>query len=350
MKIHILNTGGTIGMAGEPLKPAKSATELLEGIKISGDAEHTLEDFPLQEDSTNWKITDRVRMAECIEKAYEDHDAFVVMTGTDTIAETAATFCMIFKESLQKPLVVVGAQMAKDEEGTDAIKQISDSLRAARLFVKKECVGVFSVSVGEVWDASRLKKKNESAPDYLHTPGRGPMAHVYPHVRLEPGIRKRDPRVFVQGLRLEKRFNPNVVTLCPDADMPPWILSQILRGPNGETLAGIILEAKGAGNIPDRIWDEKEGTSLIDSIKIATNARVVVGILSPFDDGYVDLTRYALGQKAAAAGAISLGNLTPAMAKIKLSQAIAMYPGKPEMIQTYISTDIIGELLPGVNI
>ncbi len=76
----------------------------------------------------------------------------------------------------------------------------------------------------------------------------------------------------------------------------------------------------------------------------------MVGILSPFEDGQVNLDRYELGQKVKEAGAISLESLTPAMAGVKLGQALALYPENREMIQAFISTDIMGELLPQISV
>src|SRR3989344_5067149 len=229
MKIHILNTGGTLGMVGDPLRAAKSAEELMEGLLLPTGIDYTMEDFELREDSTNWFNRDRVKMAEQIHAGYHKHDATIVLTGTDSLAETTATFCMIFKLSLQKPLLVVGAQMAKDEPGSDTPKQVADSVRIAHLFTKQQVVGAYSLAMGNVYDGSRLKKKNESGFDFLSTPGRAVVAHAYPHIRLEPGIRKRDPKVFVQGLRMDTMFAPTIVTLYPDADTPPWVISQIIE-------------------------------------------------------------------------------------------------------------------------
>lgn len=350
MKIHILNTGGTLGMVGNPLRAAKSASELMEGLRLPDGIKYTMEDFEMREDSTNWFNRDRVKMAERIYAGYNKHDATIVFTGTDSLAETTATFCMIFKLSLQKPLIIVGAQMTKDEPGSDTPKQIADSVRIAHLFSEQHVVGAYSIAMGNVYDGSRLKKKNESSFDFLSTPGRAVVAHAYPHIRLEPGIRRCDSKMFVQGLRMDTQFASPIVTIYPDADTPPWVISQMLTGPDGEKLSGLILGAKGAGNIPNRPYSDKYQKSLIDAIREATEAGTVVGILSPFEDGQIDLDRYELGRKAEEAGAISLESLTPAMASVKLAQAIAMYSGDPEMIQTYISTDIMGELLPGINV
>src|SRR3989338_7600087 len=270
MKIHILNTGGTLGMVGNTLRPAKSAKELMEGLRLPTEIDYTFEDFRLREDSTNWTNADRVEMAESIAKKYENHDAHILFTATNSLAKTTATLCMVFKLSMQKPLIVVGAQMTKDEPGSDAPKQIADSVRISNLFSKEHVVGIYSIAMGNVYDGTRLKKKNESSFDFLSTPGRAVVAHAYPHIRLEPGIRRRDPKVFVQGLRMDIMFAPTIVTIYPDADTPPWVISQILKGPDGEKLSGLILGAKGAGNIPNRPYSDKYQKTLIDAIREAT--------------------------------------------------------------------------------
>lgn len=345
MKVYVLNTGGTLGMVGNPLRPAKSAEELLNGVNIPKGVELTLEDFPTRQDSTNVMHKDRVQMGEMISKAYDEHDAFVVLHGTDSLAETCAFLSMLFKLSLQKPLFVIGAQMTKDESGTDVHMQIANTLRVARAFMRNGIVGVYNVCIGNVLDGSRVRKQNEADFLAFDTPGRHPVAKCWPHVKIMDGARCRDPVAAVQGLRLDKGFEQHLVSLVVCADSPPYVLMDMVAA---RRIKGVILECKGAGNIPDRPWKvEEESYSWIDAIKAATTAGIHVGILSPFDDGRVVLERYELGAKAKKAGALSLESLTPAMANAKFRQAIAMHPTKPGRIQEFLATNIVGELLGG---
>ena len=150
MKIHILNTGGTLGMVGNPLRPAKSAVELLEGVNITEGSELSLVDFPERQDSTNVKHSDRIEMGKIVGEIYDDHDAFIILHGTDSLAETCGFLCMMFKLSLQKPLFVIGAQMTKDEPGTDVPMQIANTIRVAQAFVRNNIVGVYNVCIGNV--------------------------------------------------------------------------------------------------------------------------------------------------------------------------------------------------------
>jgi L-asparaginase/Glu-tRNA(Gln) amidotransferase subunit D len=143
-------------------------------------------------------------------------------------------------------------------------------------------------------------------------------------------------------------FEQHVTTMKASADNPPYILMDAIKLGR---IRGVILECRGAGNIPDRKWDiDGESYSWIDAIKAATDKGIHVGILSPFEDGRVNLERYELGVKAKAAGALSLESLTPAMADVKFRQAIAMFPQDPKRIQAYLSTNVVGELLPGFEV
>lgn len=347
MKLHVLNTGGTLGMVGDPLRPAKSAEELLQGINVSDDFDLTLEDYPLRQDSTNIMHEDRLGYGQVVSTAYDDHDAFVLLHGTDSLAETCAFLSMLFKLSLQKPLFVIGAQMTKDEAGSDVPMQIANTLRVADAFARNNVVGVYNVCIGDVLDGSRIRKRRDSDFAAFYTPGRHSVAQAWPNVMIKEGCRRKDGVLAVQGLRTDDKFETNVATFKVSADTPPWVLMDLVKAGR---LTGAILECKGAGNIPDRPWKDEQSDSeysWIDVIQASTDAGIHVGILSPFEDGRVILERYELGRKAKDVGAISLESLTPDMGDVKFRQAIALHPDKPDRIQEFISTDIVGELLPG---
>jgi len=348
-RIYVLNTGGTLGMTGHPLRPAKSAAELMEGIAIPKNVELTLEDFKIRQDSSDMMHAERAMIARQLATKYNDFDAFVVMHGTDSLAETTAAFCMFFKLSLQKPLIVIGAQMTKDEVGSDVNMQLSNTFRIAKSFHSNNVVGVYNVCIGDVWDGSRLKKRAESNFMAFYTPGRNPVARVWPHIHFDEGLRFKDPILAVQNLRIDTEMEKRVGTIRVSADTPPWMLMDMVeRG----RLKGAILECKGAGGIPQREWkdyDTDTTYSWIDTIAAATKAGIHVGILSPFEDGRVILDRYELGSLAKEAGAISLESLTPDMADVKFRHAIALWPDDRERIQEFISTNIIGELLTGIE-
>ncbi|MEK7649182.1 MAG: asparaginase domain-containing protein [Patescibacteria group bacterium] len=347
LKVYVINTGGTLGMTGRPLRPAKSAHELLEGLNLPKRVETFLVDVPIMLDSTNLMHRDRVALGYHIRDVYFDYDAFVIFHGTDSLAETCAFLTMLFRGSLQKPILVIGAQMGKDEPGSEVHSQIESTMKVAKTFARKGIVGVFNVCIDDVLDGSRVRKRNESDKNAFYTPGRQIVAKAWPHVSIMAPLRRYDAVAELNGLQLFPGFEQHVCTLGVSADAPPHVLMDLVRAGR---LKGIILEGKGAGNIPDRVWspqelNDTESYSWIDAIAAATRAGMHVGIISPFDDGRVILTRYELGMKAKESGALSLESLTPAMGDVKFRMAIAAYPNQPDDIQSFLSTNFLRELL-----
>src|SRR3989338_4533791 len=145
MKVHVLNCGGTLGMTGKPLRPAKTAAELFEGILVPPGVDANLVDFERREDSTNTMHADRVQMAEVIAAAYAEFDTFIVLHGTDSLSLTTSAISLIFKRSLQKAAFVIGAQMTKDEPGSDVPMQISNTLRIADAFHRHGIVAAYNI-------------------------------------------------------------------------------------------------------------------------------------------------------------------------------------------------------------
>lgn len=349
MKTWILNAGGTLGMIGNPLRPARSAAELLEGINVPAGLDLNLVDFPERQDSTNVTHAQRIEMSKLVEEAYDEHDAFVIMHGTDSLALTTAMLSVIFKLTLQKPLFVIGAQMSKDESGSDVPMQIANTLRVAEVFARREIVGVYNVCIGDIWHGGRLMKRAESDPNAFWTPGMHTVGQCWPHVLLREGLRKRNANLDIQGLRRDVKFEQGVAAYKVSADVPPWVLMDLVRH---DRIKGAILECRGAGQIPDVKVDDPAGGSYswIDVIAEATRRGIHIGVLSPFVDGRVNLRRYELGQKVRDAGGLSLESLVPDMADVKFRQAIAMFPTNPARIQQFLSTDLVGgELLPGLE-
>lgn len=349
IRIYVLNTGGTLGMVGKPLRPAKSAAELFEGVKLPKRTKFTFVDFPERQDSTNITHAERVIMAMMIADAYDTHDAFVVLHGTDSIAESSALFCMAFQRSLQKTIFLVGAQNAKDEVGSEVALQLGNTMRAARAFALNKRVGVYSVCMSEVWDGSRVRKQKERDLEYIDTPGRHPVAKCWPEITLLKGSRRFDAVRDVEGLKLRKHFTPRVYsTMEVRVDNNPLVLKLMVD--SGE-YTGVVLVCKGAGQLPDKPWrdeDGEAGLSWIDAVKYATKKGVAIGVVSPFQDGEVVFERYELGQKAKDAGAISLGTLTPDMADVKFRLGLSMYPKRKHRakLQKFLLANIVGEQLP----
>lgn len=128
-RILLIATGGTIASAedGNGLSPALSGEELARSVpQIEGLYELDIVQ-PMNIDSTNMRPADWLRIARVIREGYDDHDGFVVMHGTDTMAYTAAALSYLIQDS-PKPIVLTGSQQPMGNPFTDAKINLYQSL------------------------------------------------------------------------------------------------------------------------------------------------------------------------------------------------------------------------------
>jgi L-asparaginase/Glu-tRNA(Gln) amidotransferase subunit D len=206
MKIFVLNTGGAIGMVGKRPHRAKMGAELFEPASIRKTLKLTYANFGRPTDPTNITISDRIRVARAVAAAYEGHDGFLLLHEADGVVETCAMLSMVFKLSLQKPLIVVGSRTPADQPASDARMVLGQALDALDALHQLRLVGVYTVSNGEIWHGGRLQRR--SASDHtVHTPGMWSLGTIWPRVDLAHGIyqrdfRFRDPALTSEGIQL----------------------------------------------------------------------------------------------------------------------------------------------------
>lgn len=347
-RFGILNVGGTVTCAGEkPYRPVKSAEELFDGVKVPAQADIELIDFRLKPDSTKMRHALRIEQAEFMAERYYDFDAWFVLQGTDSLARSGGAQTMIWRNSFQVPGLIEGTQFTKDEAGSEVRLSLENGLRWLVVACRLGIVGWYNHCIGKIWRLSRLVKRNESDYDAFHEPGCSPVACTHPDIVLQGGHWTRDEALYQAGPKLHTDMATHVNTLDAYADAPPFPLIDMLRA--GRKVDGVILRCEGCGNIPDNPWEDEFGSekvSWIDAIRMATEKGIPVGILSPFEDGCVDLTRYELGAAAAKAGAISMASLTQPTGDIKFRQGIVQFGSDRAALEQFLATDLMRELLP----
>ena len=350
IRILIINTGGTLGMVGTPLRPAMSAAELFDDAGKPAWVIVDLVDFPLRQDSTNMIHMDRLELAALLASRYADYDGFVVLHGTDTLPETCAMLCMIFAQTLQKPAIPVGAQMSKGEWGSDAPMQMANGVRTAVAFALVGVVGVYTVSMSKIWNGANVIKRHHGDYKAFISPSREPVATISGSVFIRPHARRYDPVIAKRGLLANTNFAMRFQSFFATADESPYgLVDRVKKG----ALECAVLVARGSGNIPDRPYTLEPGEppiSWIDAIRFSTQAGVPVGVLSPFEGGHVSLRRYELGEKALAAGAIGFQSLTDPMGKVKFLQSVGMFGADKHRIERHLQQNIVGELVEGIEI
>lgn len=129
--VYIANTGGTIGMKKTPNGYAPEPGHLAEQMaQISALTRPAMPDYDLYEydpllDSSNMTPHDWLKIAQDIASRYDDHDGFVVLHGTDTMAYTASALPFML-EGLCKPVILTGSQIPLCETRNNARQKPSN--------------------------------------------------------------------------------------------------------------------------------------------------------------------------------------------------------------------------------
>lgn len=256
-KVLIITTGGTIACGkGEGLTPENGGDTLISGLKLSAEVD-ILDLYAI--DSTDLEPKYFRLLYNAVSEKLTFYDGIVVLHGTDTLAYTSAFLALTFKP--EKPIVVTGAMLSLEEEGSDGFKNITDAVS----FASGEEKGVFTVIGGRIiGGADAIKLKSLETDAFRSYRG-----------ECENGI-------FL--LPDESKPFPRVIKLTPFSAEADFEVGEC---------CGVVIESFGAGGIPTRFSSALK--------KLAERTRVV--ITTPCLGG-TDLNRYEVGKIAKSCGAL----------------------------------------------
>ncbi len=340
-RVYILGTGGTIASKIEyetgAVKPAMSAEELLEAVPEIGfvaDIEAGVLFNILSENMTpsHWeRIVEEV--ARLLRKGY---DGVVVAHGTDTMAYTAAALSFAFHAGLPVPVVLVGAQRSSDRPSSDAAFNLHAAVLTAAKAPFAEVVVVMHGETGDTYAlahrGTKVRKMHTSRRDAFQSINALPLAKIWPSRGeievLVSGYRERGR----EGLRVENGFEERVALVKYYPGMSPELIEFLVeRG-----YKGIVLEGTGLGHV---------GEWLVDAVKKAVDAGVVVVMTSQCLFGRVNMNVYATGRKLLAAGVLPGGDMLPEVAFVKLSWVLKRAKN-PEEAARLMQENLAGEYNP----
>ena len=132
MKLLLIHTGGTIGMAQTKLGLAPMQG-VLESALASIPTTAAITVLPLMPliDSANATPSDWNRIAAAIASAHDTHDGFIVTHGTDTLAFTAAALCYALA-GLKRPVILTGSMLPLTVANSDGPRNLTDAIAAAQ--------------------------------------------------------------------------------------------------------------------------------------------------------------------------------------------------------------------------
>lgn len=337
-RVYVAYTGGSVGMRrtadGYAPDPEFLETELrrLPELQSPEVPEHDLRTYDPLLDSADMAPSDWLRIARDIQERYDDHDGFVVLHGTDTMAYTASALSFMLG-GLDKPVILTGSQIPLAELRSDA----RQNLVTALLLAGREPLPEVCLLFGRrLLRGCRATKVNAEGFDAFDSPNFPPLASVGVEVRIRWDLVRR-PERRRDGLEVQALEGPKVGALRLFPGISADVLANVLRPP----LQGLVLEAFGVGNGPTR--DPAFLRALAEAT--APPRSVVVVATTQCRKGAVQLDRYAAGAALARSGAVSGGDMTAEAALAKLHYLIARgLP--PAEIRAAVAQDLRGELTP----
>ena len=309
-RILMLGTGGTIACvpSADGLVPALDGPAMIRLVPELEEVCAIETKQILNLDSSNlspehWQI-----IAKAIAANYENYDGFVITHGTDTMAYTAAALSQML-HNCQKPVVLTGAQLPIQVEGSDAPNNIYHAFLAATSPLK----GVALVFGDLVIHGAHAKKLYTQNFNGFASINREPLATIsHNHLFWQKGALQGGgygEGEFSINTQLETKIA--VVKIIPGAT--PDILDYYVK----KGYKGLIIEGFGAGGVPngDNNWLPKLEQVLKQGLQVVCTTQCLY-------DG-VHLDTYPMGILAERLGARSAGLDTIETALIKLMQELA---------------------------
>ena len=252
--ILLIYTGGTIGMIKDFETGALRAfnfDKLLERIPELSHLDCQIEtiSFDTPIDSSNMNPAHWVRLAEIIERNYDNFDGFVVLHGSDTMSYSASALSFML-EHLAKPVIFTGSQLPIGDLRTDAKENLITAIQIASL---QDGTAALIKEVGlyfeyKLYRANRTTKINAEHFEAFASLNYPPLAEsgvnlkVHRHLLFQPKE---------QALNVRKNLEDHIALI----KLFPGINEHTLRCMTSSTsLKAIILETFGAGNAPTTDW------------------------------------------------------------------------------------------------
>ncbi len=277
-------------------------------------------------DSSNISVKEWNKIGEIIFQNYEAFDGFVVLHGTDTMSYTASALSFML-ENLKKPVILTGSQIPFSEVRNDA----KDNLITALLIAAEETIPEVCLYFGgNLFRGNRSTKISADALIAFDSPNYPALAHagvrinIHKNVILTPTCSP----LFLQSLT-----EPSIAVL----KIFPGIQFGILENLVSSRLKGIVLEAFGAGNIPN--YDP----AFLRTLEKASENGTIIVVCTQCLKGSAQIGAYESSAVLKRNGVLSAYDMTVEAAVTKLYYLISKGYSKKE-IECKMEENLRGEL------
>jgi len=327
LRLLLLCTGGTIGMAPGPhgLAPAPSFPDTLRafvGDRAAADVQALGEPI----DSANATPHDWLRIARALVERWDEHDAFIVLHGTDTLAYTASALAFMLGRGIDKPVLVTGAQRpwcAADSDGPANVRLAIDGAHTRRR-------GVAVAFGGRLLHGARATKASSVLDAAFDSPNA-------PCIAVEPGVARDDEPLEAFAPRLPLPIEAGVAVV----HCLPGLSARHLQVLLDTRPAALLLCCFGGATLPslDGAMDALLHQARAHGIALAAISQVRHGGLRP--------GAYAAGHLLTKHGVADGRDMTLEAAYTKLHHLAALRRPIAE-IEASFARSLVGELSAGV--
>ena len=336
MDVSIISTGGTVASiidyktgAVHPAFTAddllRATPELLDEANISGKAIMNIL-------SENMKPEFWVQSARAVaDEITAGADGVVVAHGTDTMHYTAAALSFILETPV--PIIITGAQRSSDRPSSDAFLNLMSSVAMAKSDIAEVTVCMHATendNKAHIHRGTRVRKMHTSRRDTFNSINSPPLAKV------KDGRVKLIDKTFTPRKRGECQLevNDSLEEKVGFIKSYPGIAAELLDYHIDKGYRGILMEGTGLGHCPDH---------LIPSLERAADEEILVVMTSQCLYGRTNLNVYSTGRKILSSGVISVGDMLPETAYVKLIWALGQ-TNQLEEVKTIMQTNLKGEM------
>ncbi len=335
-KILIIYTGGTIGMVEDSetgsLKPfdfVHLSEQIPELKKFNYHFDTHSFEPPI--DSSNMAPPVWIKLAELIEKNYDNYDGFVVLHGSDTMAYTASALSFMF-ENLNKPIILTGSQLPIGVIRTDGKENFITAVEIAaakengKPIVPEVCI----YFENKLYRGNRTNKYNAENFEAFRSVNYPLLAEVgvyikYNYTAIHSSIE--------QEFRVVKKIDTNIIILKLFPGITENAVKAIL---STEGLRGVVMETFGSGNAPSGKW-------FIDLLKEVINKGIIIYNVTQCRGGAVEIGKYETSSDLGKIGVVGGSDITTEAAVTKMMYLLGRGYTK-DKIEKYLQTSLRGEM------
>ncbi|MFC1487514.1 Glu-tRNA(Gln) amidotransferase subunit GatD [Thermoproteota archaeon] len=311
-KVAIVSTGGTIASRVDyrtgGVRAALSASELYSVVPELSEIALVDTEILFSIFSENITAKHWIATAKAVTKHIENGvDGVVVAHGTDTLGYSAAALSFALR-NLPVPVVMVASQRSADRPSSDAATNLVGAVKAAVSAPFAEVVIAMHETVSDTsivfHRGTKARKCHTSRRDAFKSINALPLARLE-NDKISMLTKIFQKRNVSRKIELNTAFEEKVALVKAYPDTSPEVIDWYVE----KGYRGIIIEGTGLGHV---------GDYLFSAIRGAIENNVIVCMTSQCLWGRLNMNVYDQGRDLLSLGVISLDDMLPETAYVKL--------------------------------